>query len=396
MAGGRSARSNHRRPVVVLDEGEADAQHAGLDPIPVEVRQERRRGRRIEPQRLLGGLLAEHMADRRVRLGAEAPRLGQQRIGTGGVPEQARQLGVLQRDEPLQRQAMTRVARTRDLVEDPRRGFVLVAFDVELSQRGAGEDPPGFVVAQGELVGRLFGARRELVRPRELPRGGGHERREPRHAHVIGHPAAGRVRQGLLDHRACRVQIARLDVGTGGGGGEEGQQTAARRSPTDGVQREVQVTDRLPRLPAVLMVLATMLPRSGRVSSPSASGCARRTRSSHDGASSAPSSVISPIRNSTTPLGSVSTNAPPNSWSHRRSALAATSAPSDMLIERRRAARRIRPARSTSPIAMACVSAPSTSRRSSSTRHARSCAARTWAVPSEASRARRKAPNRWW
>ena len=104
-------------------------------------------------------------------------------------------------------------------------------------------------------------------------------------------------------------------------------------------------------------------PSMSAVSSPSASGCAWRTRSSQDGASSGPVSVISPIRSSTTHAGSVSTNAAPNSCSHRRTALTATSAP---LGHAHRAgdARRggsARPVRRR-PIAMACVSAPSTSR----------------------------------
>ena len=398
VAGGRSARSSVGRPVVVLDQGEADAQHSGLDAILVEARRAAPRPStdrtaapaRRPPRRARGG------RPRRARRRGASPGPAA-RSAPAASPSTRASLALLQRDQALQRQAMARVARPRDLVEDLRREFVLVALEVHLDQRQAGEDPPGLVVAQAELVGRRPGACRRARR-----RGRARRRRRPRRPRS---PGPARRRRPGRRSGAPSACSSTTSAASSSPAWMWARAVAAWRSdnrprfggrPPTASRARCRTADRLQRLAPVLMVLAPRpLDQGGQLAV---------------GVRVGPANPVEPRR---CVVGPVQRDQPDQELHHpgrvgldeRRPELVQPQAHGlgrdvGTLRHAHRAtesrhggsARRARHR----PSPWRACSAPSTSRRSSSARHARSCAARSRSVPSDASRARRNAPNRWW
>ena len=152
---------------------------------------------------------------------------------------------MLQRDEALQRETVARLARRGHLVEGAPRRVVLVALEVHLDERQAGEDRARFVTVEAELVGRLHALGHEPLGAGQLPGGGGHEGGDAGMADLVGDRVAHRSGEGRFEERTGAVELARLDVGTRRRCIGERQQTAVRRRPTDRLERRIQVADRL-------------------------------------------------------------------------------------------------------------------------------------------------------
>ena len=192
------------------------------------------------------------------------------------------------------------------------------------------------------------------------------------------------------------VELAGLDVGAG----RRRRRAAASRPrfgriAADRIHRDAQAAERLQWLPAVLVVLAPRaLDERGELAVGIGVGPANplqpRRGVVRRGRRDQPDDELhDPCRLGLDERGAELVQP----QAHRPDA---TSAPSDMLMDAPSAARRIRPARSTSPIAMACCSAPLDVAPLLEAR-ARPIVRRPHAStrPSDASRARRNAPNRW-
>ena len=245
-----------RRRRIVFEDREADVQHLRLDALLVELGDQVSGVRRIEPQRLLDGLDAEHLAHGLVGLAVAKPGQRQQGSGVSLVTEDPGELGALQRDGVLQRQAVTRVGRLRHLAEDPLGGLALVALEVHLDPRQPGVDDPELVALEAEPIRRSQRARRQALGAPELPGRGRDVRRQPRMANIVGHRVPDRLGERLLQDRPGRGEVAGLDVGSRGGRGQERQQTGWSRCSPEGLHRHAEAADRFQRLPPVLVVLA--------------------------------------------------------------------------------------------------------------------------------------------